>query len=59
MDQGKKVGKWGRKGTGKHVRNKEETKKSEGINGRIKEDKQKSRNKGMSRKKVELGLHWT
>jgi len=38
MDQGKKEGKLGRKGTGKQIRNKEQTKKKEGINGRIKED---------------------
>jgi len=58
----KKIMKWakerrkvneGRKGTGKQVRNKEQTRKNEGINGRIKEDRQKSRNKGRSRKKVE------
>lgn len=43
----------GRKGSGKQVRNKEQTRKNEGINGRIKEDRQKSRNKGRSRKNVE------
>jgi hypothetical protein len=43
----------GRKWTGKQVRNKEQKRKKEGINGRIKEDRQKSRNKGSSRRKVE------
>lgn len=41
MDQGKKEGKLGRKATGKQVRNKEKTRKNEGINGRIKEDRKK------------------
>ena len=50
MDQGKKEGKFRRKGTGKQIRNKTQTRRNEGINGRIKEDRNKEIREGRGRK---------